>query len=167
MLDRKYRSTIYGNLINDNVFAYRNDTSETAEWVPFMPNFGYPAYGFLDSAGTKENIKTYSRGTWIPMIRPYFNGDHYDWNSTQENDVTDNISIYPNPAKDYMIIEYPNASINYPLIKFLDINGRELHPKIDHFSDRALIDTEKLTAGIYFVKIINGSEVVVRKIIKK
>jgi len=166
MLDRKYRSIIYGSLINDNVFAYRNDTSETAEWQPFMPNFGYPAYGFLDSAGTKENIKTYSRGTWIPMIRPYFNGDHYNWNSITKDDYDEIISIYPNPAKDHIIIEYPNANINYPLIKFLDINGRELHPKIEHFSDRALIDTRDQSAGIYIVKVIFADKVIVKKLMK-
>jgi hypothetical protein len=167
MLDRKYRFNLYGSLFNDNVFAYRNDTSETAEWQPFMPNFGYPAYGFLDSAGTKENIKTYSRGTWILMIRPYFNGDHYNWNSVSENDIAENISIYPNPVKDYLILQYPENDSNEPMIRIMDINGRELYLQIHQYFDWALIDTKNLNTGMYLIKVQRGEKITVSKFIKE
>lgn len=65
-----------GNLENDNVFVFKNSTSATGTWIQFMPTVGNPAYGHLEHWGAtnKDNIPTYTctRGTWLPMIRPYF-----------------------------------------------------------------------------------------------
>lgn len=64
-----------GFLINNNLFAYQN-TSEMGSWVPFMPTIGNPAFGHLEHFGVtpQDGFITYTctRGTWIPMLRPYF-----------------------------------------------------------------------------------------------
>lgn len=68
---RKYNRA--GNLINNNFFAYEN-TRTSGTWVQFMPTIGNPAYAHLHHFGISpadNSTATLSRGTWIPMIRPY------------------------------------------------------------------------------------------------
>ncbi|HYF03106.1 MAG TPA: FlgD immunoglobulin-like domain containing protein, partial [Patescibacteria group bacterium] len=73
MIDRGFRVKRSGRLINDNRFAYEN-TKGSGTWNPFMPFVGNPAYAHLDHGGAgapTNGFQTRSRGTWIPMIRPF------------------------------------------------------------------------------------------------
>jgi len=63
-----------GELVNENFFAFEN-TKGSGNWTPFMPTIGNPAYGHLDHFGRTDGdgmTYTLTRGTWIPMLRPYF-----------------------------------------------------------------------------------------------
>jgi hypothetical protein len=61
-----------GNWVNENLFAYQNTRNEGA-WMAFMPTQGNPGYAHLDHLGiTPINQYSFTRGTWVPMIRPYF-----------------------------------------------------------------------------------------------
>ncbi|OGU89964.1 MAG: hypothetical protein A2220_17165, partial [Ignavibacteria bacterium RIFOXYA2_FULL_35_10] len=75
ILDKNLRTaTGTGDLINLNVFAYEN-TKGSNTWFPFMNSTGNPAYGHLEYRGRVPDATTtptYTRGTWIPMIAPYF-----------------------------------------------------------------------------------------------
>lgn len=67
---------VLGQLINDNYFAYEN-TLASGTWIPFTPTVGNPALAHLDHTGNVTPTgsllyTTYSRGSWIPMVRPYF-----------------------------------------------------------------------------------------------
>lgn len=69
---RKLSSTL--NLVNDNVFAFEN-TRGSGNWVQFMPTIGNPGYAHLHHFGISpadNQTATLSRGTWVPLIRPYF-----------------------------------------------------------------------------------------------
>lgn len=59
-----------GRLINSNVFAFENSAG-SGTWTQFTPTVGNPAYAFLNHQGNVPPA-TYTRGTWVPMIRPYF-----------------------------------------------------------------------------------------------
>jgi hypothetical protein len=80
MIDKAFRK--FNNLkssINDNVFAYEN-TRGSGQWIPFMPTIGNPAYAHLHSYGispTDQTTGTLSRGSWIPLIRPYLGERSY------------------------------------------------------------------------------------------
>jgi len=75
MIDKRFRrGNNTGNLINDNRFAYEN-TRGSGQWKQFMPTIGNPGYAHLHHFGLSnaDNYTlTLTRGTWIPMIRPYF-----------------------------------------------------------------------------------------------
>ncbi len=76
LVDKNLRRTnSVGQLVNNNLFCYQN-TSGDGSWNLFMPNTGNPAYAHLDHFGTTPGdgyqSYTFSRGTWLPMLRPYF-----------------------------------------------------------------------------------------------
>lgn len=77
-LDKNFRKMSGGNLVNDNFFAMQN-VSGSLEWVEFTPTSGNPAYGNLNHYGAPVDpqTQTLTRGSWIPMIRPYFGPKSY------------------------------------------------------------------------------------------
>ncbi|MFC2131270.1 T9SS type A sorting domain-containing protein [Bacteroidota bacterium] len=68
----------FGELVNKNLFAYRNGDGE---WVQFMPDEGNPGYGHLLHTGVSPVdgvTQTYSRGTWLPLLVPYLGDRKYN-----------------------------------------------------------------------------------------
>ncbi|MES2764414.1 MAG: FlgD immunoglobulin-like domain containing protein [Bacteroidota bacterium] len=70
MIDKGFRRMQGTRRINDNRFAYEN-TKGSGTWNAFMPFVGNPAYAHLDHYGTVPFYQTRTRGTWLPMIRPF------------------------------------------------------------------------------------------------
>jgi hypothetical protein len=78
-IDKNFRkNNQYGDLINDNFFAFTN-TANSNQWNQFSPTIGLPGYPHLHHFGTAGDGTTHTltRGTWIPMIRPYFGTRNY------------------------------------------------------------------------------------------
>ena len=81
--------------------------------------------------------------------------------STNNNILTDNISIYPNPVNDILNIKLKdNQKISFVIT---DINGREIISKTSNDNN---INVSNLKKGIYFVKITNDNSSITKKIIK-
>jgi len=66
----------YGNLVNKNVFAFRNSNlGKHSNWRQFTPEVGNPSYPHLDHTGRSPGdnyTQTLTRGFWIPLLRPVF-----------------------------------------------------------------------------------------------
>lgn len=77
MIEKNYRRVNpYDNsqLLNNNFFAAEN-TKGSGAWMQFMPSDNNPCYAHMDGAGTSPAdgaTYTAARGTWLPMIHPYF-----------------------------------------------------------------------------------------------
>lgn len=80
----------------------------------------------------------------------------------QENLLAEGLSIYPNPALDFVTINSANQNINR--ISIADISGKILYDVSNMDTERQTIDITTFAQGIYFVQ-VNGS--VSKKIIKK
>jgi hypothetical protein len=95
MIEKSFRvKGAGGNLINDNFFAFEN-TMGNGQWQYFMPTSGNPAYAHLHHFGITPAdglTATLSRGTWIPMIRPYFGEKAYG-SSSEEKPCPDDIPV--------------------------------------------------------------------------
>lgn len=68
-----------GILINNNVFAYENIIGSN-DWKPFMPTTNNPGFPHLEHYGLSPKdgfTYTLTRGTWLPMLRPYFGNKSY------------------------------------------------------------------------------------------
>ena len=71
LIDKNFRArTRTGSLLNDNRFSYEM-TRFSGDWVPFTPTIGNPGYGHLNAIGLSLGYPTYTRGSWIPLLRPY------------------------------------------------------------------------------------------------
>ncbi|MFH1052016.1 MAG: hypothetical protein V1779_13935, partial [bacterium] len=66
-------------LLNKNFFAYKNGL-DTGTWQPFMETVGNPGYAHLMHTGVSPGdgiTETFSRGTWMPLLVPYFGNRTY------------------------------------------------------------------------------------------
>jgi hypothetical protein len=72
MIEKNFRKVQQGNLINNNLFAFEN-TRGSGTWNQLMPTVGNPGFAHLHHYGIVDDqvTATLSRGTWIPLIRPY------------------------------------------------------------------------------------------------
>jgi hypothetical protein len=81
LIDKNFRiKNQTGDLINDNYFEYENSKG-SGQWAQFAPTVGEPGYAHLHHYGVVYSYykvpnynaptATLSRGTWIPMFRPF------------------------------------------------------------------------------------------------
>jgi len=80
MVDKAFRKkNASGFMINENYFIYENSMG-SGSWSQFMPTVGNPGYAHLHHFGISpidKSTATLTRGTWIPMLRPYFGFRQY------------------------------------------------------------------------------------------
>ena len=83
-------------------------------------------------------------------------------NTVGVNEIrTEIANIFPNPAIDYFtVLLYNNEESD---LKVLDITGKVVCQEI--FSKEINISTEKFKEGLYFVKVKNNDNIIIRKII--
>lgn len=79
-----------------------------------------------------------------------------------DNTLKNNISIYPNPAKDELRIE--NGEIQINRLEILDLSGKVV---CQYDDSKNKINISTLSRGIYFVKIETDNGVVTRKFVKE
>jgi len=74
---------------------------------------------------------------------------------------TGRFSVYPNPAKDYITVEYDAVKKLESLsVVISDLNGRQVHhEKLTLQQAEVIISTDGLPAGQYFVTLHNNDEV--------
>lgn len=88
--------------------------------------------------------------------------------SIKENSIFNNLSIYPNPAKEKTTINFTSEA-NFYSIKLLDIIGKEvevLHNGMLNKGDQNyILNTSNYKAGVYLLNISKGNQREVHKII--
>lgn len=82
LLDRRLKvpldHELYGRVYeNNNIYAYKNGLNSGNLWQPFMPTIGQVAYPHLNHVGSlsplnRNSYQTFTRGTWAPIMAPYF-----------------------------------------------------------------------------------------------
>jgi photosystem II stability/assembly factor-like uncharacterized protein len=87
---------------------------------------------------------------------------HQVFLSTDEN-VKQNIFIYPNPSTTYINID-SETTINY--VYLIDINGRVVYSEKTNSKTKS-INTNNLSRGVYIVQVEAGGEIIRRKIVKQ
>ena len=85
---------------------------------------------------------------------------------TQENAVQNSISVYPNPVKDFLVVDLNSEKFRKPEYQLFDGTGR-LILKGDLRNLKTEINTSTFSAGLYMLTIISdGKTVKTFKIIK-
>ncbi len=81
---------------------------------------------------------------------------------TEEEIREDKLFIYPNPAKDYITIEYATTDFSKGLSLIItDLSGRIVHnEQLDYPQDELVIIADKFPPGQYFCTLKNSSKVI-------
>jgi hypothetical protein len=84
-----------------------------------------------------------------------------------QEQVNDEITIFPNPAENYCIIKNYSLS-NSDMIQIFDIYGRRTEAKCNKISGESIqIELDALSAGIYYLYIQDRNTCSAHRIIKK
>lgn len=104
------------------------------------------------SVATMTNTQT----AWYGVFSPIHNAvrDYLATGIDEQQDVE--ISVYPQPAGDYLIIDLGSNSSDYKLI---DALGRSIVKSISNSNGMLRIDTSDLTPGIFNVLFMDGRTV--------
>lgn len=74
----------------------------------------------------------------------------------EQNDLNDSISIYPNPADDYLTISNNNTGIE--TIELYSVLGNKVFEKTDINSLTKSINISNLPSGVYLLKVIDSEK---------
>ncbi|MES2518016.1 MAG: alpha-amylase family glycosyl hydrolase [Bacteroidota bacterium] len=86
---------------------------------------------------------------------------------SNENEVADDIKIYPNPSKDFIYVEIPTLSKGIFALKINDLAGKSLlENELKAGQKTYSLDIQKLPQGVYFINAQQGEKRFVKKFVK-
>ncbi|MHC1708756.1 MAG: Ig-like domain-containing protein [Bacteroidales bacterium] len=111
----------------------------------------------------KFQIKNNNSELNITSGNAYTNGDEAKLSiDNVKGDATSLVSIYPNPSNDVLFVETTNDAT----VQLLDLTGKAIGNEIQvKASHPQLIPTDMIADGVYFLKVNNGSTLIVNKIV--
>lgn len=138
------------------------------------PNVAGILLGNYDCATTRLTIPGYNATYYWRIVPIFSNGPATGcpvWSFTTQQDpllsnnefLTKNFSIYPNPANDIVNIS-KNNNIDIKSVTITDINGRVVKEIVAN--EIAAISIADLTAGVYLLKIVTAEGTGTTKLIK-
>ncbi len=69
-----------------------------------------------------------------------------------------NVNVYPNPAKDFVVIEYLTESDAPLTVTLLDVTGKVVYQVVEGVDAYTEINTSDFANGVYFINLNNGSD---------
>ncbi|MEI6766415.1 MAG: lamin tail domain-containing protein [Bacteroidota bacterium] len=117
---------------------------------PDAAGTGYTLEG-IDSLWNKSEPGSWFLGCWggSPGF-PY----HQPCDFGVEEIVTGSpMLVYPNPANDHFIVEFPSGTPDNAVLSLYDINGREVMNRVLTGSNSFSIPRANLNGGIYFLRV--------------
>jgi hypothetical protein len=123
---------------------------------------------------SNPTLKPYELKDWLYRISTNFNHPNFDIGFGIPKINTDTITstsfnIYPNPTKDYLIVETNNTNqdtiIEISLYRFLHANPSKIYYSQSK-SQYLWIDLRDYSPGLYFLNIQVGKKTYWKKIIK-
>jgi hypothetical protein len=121
------------------------------------------SYILLGTNSTNDYDVTGNHGSWDYWLVKFAAKE--EQLNTQENSIKNNISIYPNPAKDFVMIDHlPNETT----ISIHDISGRKIFSN-KYSETKVSINTSKFTNGTYIIQVDDHEKIILAEklIIKK
>jgi hypothetical protein len=155
-----------------NNFAHILDTTiinDTTNWVKISGSFiADSAYAFLSIGNFYDNLHTtfVTNGSFINQAYYYLD----DVKLSTDSDFVNNISeinsfyvikLFPNPARDWIVIEGRNIES----IEVFDLCGRMVLPKMAVSSFKTQVDISALSHGVYILKANTSTNTYINKFI--
>ena len=117
----------------------------------------------LDATGKMNEAENWFAG--CPEGSPTNEFDPECLVSIDEINSVMNVTVFPNPANESVFIEIESNSNNPITLIYSDNSGKILHQINYQITEPIEIKRNNISAGIYWIKIISGDDVVVKKII--
>lgn len=86
-----------------------------------------------------------------------------------ENEFRNSLVLYPNPAKEKIIIEAESTSVSSFTVDIITTQGQKVYSAVERPANGKFshtISTSNLPAGMYLIRISNAREWIVRKMVK-
>jgi hypothetical protein len=136
--------------VNKRPTLMTNSMWDGAAWVPFTKSETSYTTNQSVSLNYSWNVIT---SLWDLKTRKTDN--YSDVTALERHNNDSGIKIYPNPARDYIVIESAGSAGN-SLVQIYDLQGRKVTEKLQS-GQRQVIPTANLKTGIYLYKInVNG-----------
>ncbi|MGB3074571.1 MAG: T9SS type A sorting domain-containing protein [Chitinophagales bacterium] len=127
---------------------------------------GFPPYTYAwSNGGTDSTIANLTFGIYSVVVKdntgcPVDASIYLPVQVGIEELFAQQVKVYPSPFSDFATVEFPVFG-NYTLL-LADVWGNNVR-SVNVEGDRVILHREQLSAGIYFLSIINGAGVIVRK----
>ncbi len=143
------------------IFYKDNTMTQFVEFQRGMPR-GMPVVDLHIHTGVgKIYAGTYGRGVWAANLydQPYDGGA-----VSLKRDRSLLLNVYPNPARDFVRIEWDDKNNEGQTLSIMDLHGRTIFTQQD-FKGRIAFDMSLHAAGIYTVQLKSGKEVLSKKFV--
>ena len=173
----KYEYTYDANN-NLSTYIYSHWDTSTNNWIYGKKyEYTYDLTVSIDNVLAPYNMYVGSNNPILSYFNYNYNGSdfvldmkeiYYYSDITGINEFTDdyNVSIYPNPANDYLMI---NTTINENLnIEIYTVRGQSvMSTECTNNISQMRIDISQLPAGMYFIRIANNQNNITKKFVKE
>ncbi|MFN4994095.1 MAG: choice-of-anchor V domain-containing protein [Bacteroidota bacterium] len=150
---------------NDKYITYRSAgvdgvDSNVWEFDWIAPPAGTRDVIFFAAFNSNLMGHKWSDATYLSTLRVLEKG------TTSTNELgLKSVHIFPNPAKDFIQIDVPVWAVTSPVIAELySINGQLLLHENIGINNRLDLETLALSKGVYLIKIMSGTNLVVKKV---
>ena len=115
-----------------------------------------------------DGLNEYLMGTATGGIMMYSDSIWDPGTILGNNDIVPNkrqLSIYPNPAKDYFICSFDNVTFANPKTEVYDLLGQQLFPDVSLNSGKVIVNSDALCNGFYMIRITDAGKTYTGKVI--
>jgi len=134
------------------------------QWTQNDIQFNNLTYIHSDDGSTEDMLRfdvVDGEGGWVEITNFDIAIDDSFVSSTADTEFDNNITLYPNPTNESVIINH--SSIETLSIKIMDLAGRTMSNHVTNRSNK--INTSNLDNGVYLVEITAGEKKSVKKMV--
>ena len=169
---QEYCSGIYGLFhefdlkLGDFIDIFDVTTSQPMLWRRFdrysPPNIGEVFYVPAAKVQIKFVADNFDQGNGFKL-------QYYSILGVNDHSLLDNLSIYPNPASDFINLSFTSELMNQTIVcRLMDLTGKEVYTtQIEYHGDLyyTQIPVSHLSKGFYFLQLVTTSGISTSKII--
>ncbi len=155
----KYNVAVSVSDLNPNSFIPVNDTIESAPSAWTKRSYDLSDYANQD---VYVGIQCVSDNSFIFMIDDIFITSTV---GISDKKPLDQIIIYPNPVKDYLILHSPGTGASLLQVTLFSLLGKKISSWEDvPESGRTMLDVRRIPNGLYLLRVRCGNDEVTRKV---
>ncbi len=147
-------------LMADNKTVYEADSSDIVELYSIMNNSSANVHALARNLLIAIDTLTYQEPYIFPDLLKSSDAYNEYW-KLLNTDMPKYLKIHPNPAHDYIIIDYSLEYYKKSLIEISDINGISIKTiEMKNEKNQLVIDTRKWNSGLYIATLKSNQKLI-------